>query len=56
MMRLEILDLFLVAYMTNGTDKQGCVVVENSFGSIRTGDYSGTPSGTLGNTASDNCQ
>ena len=46
----------LVAYMANGTDKQGCVVVQSSLGSIRTGDYTGEPSGTLGNDSSDNCQ
>ena len=29
----------LVVSMDNGTDKRGCVVIENSFGGIRTGDY-----------------
>ena len=28
-----------VVSMDNGTDKRGCVVIENSFGGIRTGDY-----------------
>ena len=32
----------LVTSMNSGTDKQGCVVIENSLGAIRTGDYSGT--------------
>ena len=32
----------LVASMNSGTDQQGCVVMENSLGAIRTGDYSGT--------------
>lgn len=45
----------LVAYMANGTDKQGCVVIQNYLGSIRTGDYIGDPA-TLGNNDSDNCQ
>lgn len=30
----------------NGTEKRGCVVIENSFGAIRTGDYS---TGTIPN-------
>ena len=46
----------LVAYMANGTNKQGCVVVQSTFGSIRTGDYTGDPAATLGNDASNNCQ
>ena len=45
-----------IAYMDNGTDKQGCVVVQSRLGSIRTGDYNGNASGTLGNNSSDNCQ
>lgn len=32
----------LVASMNSGTDKQACVVMENSLGAIRTGDYLGT--------------
>ena len=28
-----------VVSMNNGTDKRGCVVIENSFGAVRTGDY-----------------
>ncbi|MDJ0588552.1 MAG: prepilin-type N-terminal cleavage/methylation domain-containing protein [Pleurocapsa sp. MO_226.B13] len=45
----------LVAFMANGTDKQSCVVIQNTLGSMRTGEYTGDPS-ALGNNSSDNCQ
>lgn len=45
----------LVASMNNGTDKQSCVVIQSTLGSIRTGDYTGDPS-ALGDDSSDNCQ
>lgn len=33
-----------VTYMANGSNKQSCIVIESSLGSIRTGDYTGDPS------------
>lgn len=32
-----------VVFMSNGTNQQKCLVIENSLGIVRTGDYLGTP-------------
>ncbi len=36
-----------VIYMTNGTTKQSCFVVDNLLGATRSGDYDGDPTATL---------
>ena len=49
----------VVVYVPNGLDSQRrCVVIENSLGSIRTGNYSATPPAdtALAWNADDNCQ
>ena len=35
----SLLTPVFVVSMDNGTDKRGCVVIQNSFGAVRTGDY-----------------
>ncbi len=34
-------------YMSSGTNQQKCFVIDNSLGVMRTGDYTGDPTGTL---------
>ena len=36
-----------VIYMPSGTNQQRCFVVDSSLGSVRTGEYTGSPTGTL---------
>ncbi len=36
-----------VIYMSSGTNQQKCFVIDNSLGVMRTGDYTGDPTGTL---------
>lgn len=43
----------LVVSLPNGTNEQRCVVIQNTLGSIRTGDYVGNPAGVLD---PNNCQ
>ena len=38
----DLLTPVLVVSIPNGTDRQSCVVIQNTLGSIRTGDYIGT--------------
>ena len=46
-----------VTYMTNASNKQSCVVIESTLGSLRIGDYTGDPSTlAVGDDSSANCQ